>query len=100
MVAQKRKKKPCWQKYFAFFNIYQSKTQLIKALHSLHSSRTYERLLENSKTEGSRELFLPENDFKTYTLDFLKKHSDFGGLETNRRYEIQTLIFLHALTHL
>ena len=54
------------------------------AHNSLQSSRPYERLLENKKTEGSRESFLPENDFETSsTVNFPKKHPDFGGLETN-----------------
>ena len=44
------------------------------------------------KTEGYRELFLPENDFQTSpVVNFPKKHPDFGGLETNPRHEIQTL---------
>ena len=36
----------------------------------LDSSRTYAygRLLENPKTWNSRELCLPENDFKTYSI--------------------------------
>ena len=34
---------------------------------SLDTSRTYERLLENPKTEGSRELFQPENNFQLTT---------------------------------
>ena len=38
---------------------------VIKALNSLYSSRSYRRLLENSKTGFFRELFLPENDFQT-----------------------------------
>ena len=72
------------------------KTQLIKALHSLDSSRPYERLLENPKTVGSRESFLPEKNFKTWnTVNFLIKHPDFGCLKINLRYEIQTLIFFH-----
>ena len=67
------------------------KTHLIKALNSLDSFRSYGRLLENQKTEGSRELFLTENDFKTSSAKhFPKKHPDFGGLKTNRRHEIQT----------
>ena len=41
------------------------KTHLIKALNSLDSSRPYERLLKNPKTGDFRELFLPENDFRT-----------------------------------
>ena len=54
------------------------------------------RLLQNPKAGGIRELFLPENDFKTYsTVKFPKKHLDFGGLETNRRHEIRNWIFFH-----
>ena len=45
----------------------------MEALHSIDSSRPYERVLESPKTETSSELFLPENDFKTcYTVNFLK----------------------------
>ena len=62
MVVQKDKKQNCWQKFIVFLNAHYSKTHLIKALNSLDSSRTYGRLLENEKT-GSREIFLPENDF-------------------------------------
>ena len=42
-----------------------------------------------------------ENNFKTcYTGNFLKKHPDFGGLETNQRHEIQVFIFSHVLPHM
>ena len=61
----KNAKKTCWQKFFAFLNMYLSKTQLIKIHNSLDSSKPYGRLLENQKTGGSRELLLPENDFQT-----------------------------------
>ena len=37
----------------------------MKIHNSLISSRAYGSLLENPKTWDSRELFLPENDFKT-----------------------------------
>ena len=58
---------------------------------SFDSSRTDGRLLENQKTEGSKKLSLPENDFQTNsTKNFPKKHPDFGGLETNRIHKIQT----------
>ena len=88
MAAQKRKKK-IRQKFLAFLNVYYPKTHLIKALYSLDSSRPNGRLSQNPKTGGFRELFLPENDFKTCsTVNFPKKHPDFGGLETN--HEIQT----------
>ena len=41
------------------------------------------------KTGGFRELVLPGNDFKTCsTVNFPKKHPNFGGVETN--HEIQT----------
>ena len=50
-----------------------------------------EHLLENPKAVVSRDVFLPENDFKTcWTVNFPKKHPDFGGLEANRRHEIRT----------
>ena len=41
-------------------------TQL-KINNHLDSSRTYEKLLENPNTRNSRELCLPENDFKTFS---------------------------------
>ena len=67
------------------------KTHLVKALYSLDSLRPNEILLQNPKTGGFRELFVPENDFKTCsTVNFPKKHPDFGGLETNQRHEIRT----------
>ena len=52
------------QKFLAFLNVYYPKTNLIKALYSLDSSRSYGRILENPKTGSSRDLFLPESDFK------------------------------------
>ena len=71
MVAQKcknAKKKNLLAEMFCILqDLLTQKTQLIKALHSLDSSRPYERLLENPKTEGSRELFLPENNFQLAT---------------------------------
>ena len=48
----------------AFLNAYYPKTQLIKAFNFLDSSRRYRRLLEKLNRRGSREFFLPENDFK------------------------------------
>ena len=46
------------------------------------------------KKRGSWELFLPKNDFKTSSaINFPKKHSDFGGVETNQRHETLTKIF-------
>ena len=57
-------------------------THLTIALNSLDSSRTYRRLLESPKPGSSRELFLPENGFKTcYTVYFSKKTSRFGRPE-------------------
>ena len=74
MAAQKCKKNLIG-KFSAFLNSYYPKTHPIKALNSLDSSRPYGRLLKNQKTEGSRELFLPENNFQTsYTKHFPKKN--------------------------
>ena len=88
MAAQKRTKEFLVE-IFGILNVCYPKTHLIKALYSLDSSRPNGRLSQNPKTGGFRELFLPENDFKTCsTVNFPKKHPDFGGLETN--HEIQT----------
>ena len=90
-MAAEKHKKTFWLKFFAFLNVYYPKTHLIKALSSLDSSRTNGRISKNPKTVEFRELFLPENSFKTCsTVNFPKEHLDFGGLETNRRHEIQT----------
>ena len=72
-------------------NTYYPNIYIIKTLNSLDSSGPYGRLIEYQKAGGSRELFLPENDFQTSSaVNFQKKHPDFGGLETNWRHEIQT----------
>ena len=67
-----------------FLNAYYPKTELIKALNSLVLPDHLEgRLLEIPKT-GFRDLFLPENYFKTCSgVNFWKKYQDFGVLETN-----------------
>ena len=39
--------------------------------------------LENQKTGGSRELFLPENDFKTYSTVNSKKNRDLFLFEVH-----------------
>ena len=76
---------------FAFLNAYYPKTRIIQSLNSLESSRPYGRLLENQKTWGSKELFLPEYGFQNSSTNiFPKRHSNFGGQETNQRHEIQT----------
>ena len=83
MTAQKCTHKKL-QKFATFLNAYYLQKHLVESLNSLHSSRPYGRLLENQKRGGSREPFLPENYFQTSsTKFFLKRHSDFGGLETN-----------------
>ena len=45
-------------------NAYYPETCLIQAHNCLDLSRPKERLLQNPKTGGFRELFLPENNFK------------------------------------
>ena len=96
MAAQKHTKKVIGRDFFAILNVYYSKTHLIKAFNSLDSARTNGQLSQNSKTRGFRELFLPENDFKTCsTENLLKRHPDIGGLQTNQKHEIQTLFFFH-----
>ena len=95
-MADQKGKKKIRQKFLTFLNVYYLKTRLIKALYSFDSSGPNGRVLQNPKTGGFRELFLLENDFKSYsTVNFPKKHPNFGALETNQRHEIQTSIFFH-----
>ena len=91
-IMASQKQRNCWQNFFTSLNAYQPKTELIKVLNFLDSSRLYGIQPENLKTGGSGELFLPENDFKTCsTVNFPKNYPDyFGSLETNQRHEIQT----------
>ena len=49
----------------AFLNVYYPKTHLIKTFYSLDYSKPNGRLSQTPRTGGFRELFLPENDFKT-----------------------------------
>ena len=54
--------KTFWQNFFAFLNdYYYRQTHLIKALNSRDSARPIERLSQNPKTGGFRELVLPGN---------------------------------------
>ena len=100
MVAQKWKKKNLLAKIFCIFQHLLTQNPTNQGSSLSWSFQTI-WLLENPKTEGSRELFLPENDFKTcYTLNFIKKHPDSGGLETNQRPGSQTLIFFHMSFHI
>ena len=46
---------------------------LLKINNYLDSSRTYGKLLENPNTRNSRELCLPENDFKTFSMANFEK---------------------------
>ena len=83
MAALKQKQKFQW-KFLTFLHVYYHKNHLIKTLYSLDSSRTNGRLSQNPKTGCFRELFLPENDFKTCSaVNFPRKHPDFAGLKTN-----------------
>ena len=80
-MATQKHKKVVSRNLFAFLNAYYPKTHLVKSLNSLDSSGTYGRLLEIQRIGGSRELFLPENDFQnSSTKSFQKKHPNFGGL--------------------
>ena len=84
--CKKKKKKKIRQNFLAFLNAYYLKTDLIETLYSLDFSRPNGKLSENPKTGGFRELFLPENDFKSCsTVNFPKKHPDFRVLEKPTR---------------
>ena len=75
------------------------KTHLIKALNSLDSFRIYGKLLENQE-EGSRELFLPENDFQTTsTKNFLKIIHFLEAWEPSKDMKFR-LEFFFTLLHM
>ena len=83
-----------WENFLCIFECLLTQNPTNKAVNSLDSSRTYGWVLENPAARGSRELFLPANDFKTcYAAGFPKKLPDFGGLETKQRHELQTWFF-------
>ena len=63
----------------------------MQSLNSFDSSKPYGRLLENQKKGALKNYFCLKITFKIAPQKFFqKKHSDFGGLETNRKHEIQT----------
>ena len=95
------KKKKCWQKFFAYLNDYEPQAQLIKIHNSLDSSRPYRRLLENQKTRGSREFFLPENDFQTiFAVNFLKNIQIPEAWKPTGDMKFRLNFFAHALLHM
>ena len=60
------------------------------------------KTIRKFKTEGPRELVLPENDFKACSaVNFPNKHPDFGGLETNQRHmKFKLKFFSYALLYM
>ena len=93
---KKAKKKRCKQIFLHFLNVYYLKTHLIKAFNSIDwfFHRPYKRLFENKKIGSSRELLLPENDFKTSST--IPKPSRFWRPEdTKFRLEIFSHNFVH-----
>ena len=88
MAAQKVKK-TFSAEIFGIFECLLPQNPSNQSSYSIDSSRPNGRLSHNPKTGSFRELFLPENDFKTCSaVNFPKKHPDFGGLETNQRHKI------------
>ena len=59
------------KKVEAFLNTYLPKNHLIQILIFLGSFKLYRTLLLNLKTEDSRKMFLPENDFKICSTKLL-----------------------------
>ena len=67
MAAQQRKKNVT-KIFDAFAYLLTYNSAQLKIPNYLDFSRKYRWLLENPKTWNSRELCLPENDFKTYCI--------------------------------
>ena len=72
----------------------------LKPLNSFDFSRSYGRLSQNPKIGEFRELFLPENDFKTCSTVHFPKNTDFGGLETSQRDKFRLEFFYHMLFYI
>ena len=73
-MATKNTKNNLLAEIFYIFDCHYPKTHPIKPLSSLDSSRTYGRPLENQKAGGSRELFMPENNFLTSSTKNIPKN--------------------------
>ena len=80
-MAAQRPKKNFPHKFLAFLNVYYPKTNLIKTLNYLDSSRSNGRLSQNSKTGGFREFFylkmiskLTLQNFKDYHILYIVKN--------------------------
>ena len=78
MAAQTQKN--CWQKCFAFLNAYKPKSQLINPDHM----EDYDKIQKQGTLRNYFCLKICS------TINFPKKHPDFGGLETNQRHKVQT----------
>ena len=64
----------------------------------IDSSRSYKRLLKNKTTGGSRELFLPENDFQTSsTANFPKNIQILEARKPTEDMKFRVEFFLHNL---
>ena len=91
MAAHKKAKKIFSRKFFAFLNVFYAQNPANPISQLFRFFQIIWKTVRNQKTGGSKELFLPKSDFQNRsTKFFLKKHPDFGGLETNQRLEIQT----------
>ena len=105
MAAQKRQKKtPASRFFFGIFECLFTPKSIQTMLSTLliDSSRSYKRPLENQKTEGSRELFLPENDFQTSSIVNFPKNIEI--LETRKpklkTWNSELILFSHNLLHM
>ena len=97
----KTQKKFVSRNVFPFLNAYYSNIHLIQSLTSLGSLRPYRRLLENKKTGGSKELFLPENDFQNSpTNNFLKNIKIFEAWKLTADIKCRPEFFCNALLHI
>ena len=100
MAAQKQKKH--LGRIFLHFSMPINPKPNKSRLSALAISGSYGRLLQNPKTGGFRESFLPENDFKTCsTVNFPIKHPDFSSLEPTKDIKFRLSFCLsHPLVHM
>ena len=85
------------KKVEAFLDPYLPKNHLIQILIFLGSFKLYGTLLLNLKTEDSRKMFLPENDFKICSTKLLVSFS-FEDLQV--KFLLEKSLWRNILIHL
>ena len=84
----------------ASLNTSYTKTDLIKSINSLDSSRIYGRMLENQKAQCFKDRFLPENDFQNSSTEIPKNNIlILEAWKPTKDMKFRLEFFAHVLPH-